>query len=147
MQLGNPFIYTVRVRYADADPMQVVYHSRYLEWFESARTEMLRQMGFPYRQMVSDGYHLPVIEAYCRYRLPVHYDELVEVRTAMEEISRLKIRLGYRVFVQGHPELRAEGWTLHCFTDPKGKPVRAPQRLIDRLQSKAFDTGRRRSAC
>jgi len=134
--LRNPFEYSARVRYADTDQMGVVYHARYLEWFESARTEMLRYAGFPYRNLEEQGFFLPVIEAHCRYRLPVHYDEVVNIRTQMEEINRLKIRLKYRLFIEGHPALRAEGWTLHCFTDKGGKPVRAPQELIDVLKAR-----------
>jgi acyl-CoA thioester hydrolase len=132
----GPFIYTVRVRYADTDKMGVVYHGRHLEWFESARTELLRAAGLPYKSMEEQGYFLPVIEAHCRYKLPVLYDDVVCVHTRMEELSRLKIRLGYKVFVQGKDGMRAEGWTLHCFTDPKGRPVRADAEIIGWMKDK-----------
>jgi acyl-CoA thioester hydrolase len=132
----NPFIYTVRVRYADTDQMGVVYHGRYLEWFESARTELLRAAGLPYKSLEEQGYYLPVIEAHCRYTTPVRYDEMVCVHTKTEELNRIKIRLGYRAFVQGKDGLRAEGWTLHCFTDPKGRPARVDKEIADWMKKK-----------
>jgi len=134
-----PFTYSVRVRYADTDQMGVVYHGRYFEWFESARTEMLRAVGLPYKTIESKGLFLPVIEAHCKYRLPVLYDELVEVRPRAEEISRLKIRLAYRVFAAGEDSLRAEGWTLHCFTDQKGRPVRADAEMTKWMEGKLME--------
>jgi acyl-CoA thioester hydrolase len=87
--------HTIRVRYADTDQMGVVYHARYFEWFEAARTEMLRSMGMPYEHMEKEGIFLPVIEAWCRYREPVRYDELVIIRTVLQDVSRLKIKLCY----------------------------------------------------
>jgi acyl-CoA thioester hydrolase len=57
----------VRVRYAETDQMGVVYHSNFFIWFEIGRVELLRTLGFSYRQMESDGYHLPVVEVRCRY--------------------------------------------------------------------------------
>ncbi len=140
MMSQNPFEYVVRVRYADTDQMGVVYHARYLEWFESARTEMLRHADLPYKNLEDQGLFLPVIEVHCRYRLPVRYDEVVNVRTRMEEINRLKIKLKYNLFIEGNPVLRAEGWTLHCFTDKTGKPVRAPQELIDTLKARLSES-------
>lgn len=134
--MHKSFVYTVRVRYADTDQMGVVYHARYLEWFESARTELLRIAGLPYKSIEDRGFFLPVIEAHCRYQHPVRYDEVVNLTTRLEEINRLKIKLQYQVFVEGDPVQHAEGWTLHCFTGKKGRPVRAPQDLIDAMKAR-----------
>jgi acyl-CoA thioester hydrolase len=141
--LEAPVTYTVRVRYADTDQMGVVYHTRYLEWFESARTELLRAAGLPYKSIEDQGFFLPVIEAYCRYQFPVRYDEVVNLTAELEEISRLKIRLRYRVFAEGDPVQRADGWTLHCFTGKNGKPVRAPKDLIDTIKTRLSDPAAR----
>ena len=58
----------VRVRYAETDTMGVVYYANYLVWFEVARTDLLRDAGWSYRDMEADGYRLPVLEA--QLRLP-----------------------------------------------------------------------------
>jgi acyl-CoA thioester hydrolase len=121
-----PYIFQYRVRYADTDQMGVVYHARYFEWFEAARTEMLRERGLPYKVLKDAGVSLPVIEAYCRYRLPVRYDDLVEVTTRMGERSKSRFRLDYEVRVQDDPVLRIDGYTWHCFVGKAGKPIRSP---------------------
>lgn len=120
------FSYVYRVRYADTDQMGVAYHARYFEWFEAARTELLRARGLPYRRLEAEGLFLPVIEAGCRYRLPVRYDEEITVGVRLTESSRTRLRLQYAVRVEEEPAPRAEGYTLHCFVDREGRPVRLP---------------------
>ena len=44
----NTFDYEYRVTYADTDRMGISYYANYLKWFESARTEYFRALGFPY---------------------------------------------------------------------------------------------------
>ena len=63
-------ISTVRVRYAETDKMGIVYYANYLVWFEVARTDLLRALGWSYRDMEHSGVSLPVIEAHCEYHRP-----------------------------------------------------------------------------
>ena len=69
---------TVRVRYAETDQMGVVYYANYFVWFEVARADLLRTLGWTYREMEEAGVLLPVIEAHCEYRRPARYDDEVE---------------------------------------------------------------------
>lgn len=123
-------IHSIRVRYADIDRMGFVYHTRYLEWFEAARTELIRAMGKSYRQLEEEGTFLPVVEAYCRYWKPVRYDELVRVRTVIGNVSRSSLRLEYELWGENDRIVRTEGYTVHCFLNRSGKPVRASQDLL-----------------
>lgn len=124
------FCYRVRVRFADTDPMGVVYHARYLEWFEAARTELIRSRGISYKEIEEKGLSLPVIEAFCRYRHSVTYDESIRIETRLTDLDRLRLRMEYQVYGEGDPNLRVEGYTLHCFTNREGRPVRAPKSMI-----------------
>ena len=138
------FCYRVRVRFADTDPMGVVYHSRYLEWFEAARTELIRAKGISYKEIEEKGLSLPVIEAFCRYRHSVVYDELIRIKTRLTHLDRLKLRMEYQVYGEQDTMLRVDGYTLHCFTNQQGRPVRAPESLIHFFRqikhSKQFDS-------
>ena len=69
------YVTTLRVRYAETDRMGVVYHANYLVWFEVGRTDLLRGLGWTYREMEESGVMLPVIEAHCEYRRPARYDD------------------------------------------------------------------------
>jgi acyl-CoA thioester hydrolase len=126
--------YRVRVRFSDTDPMGVVYHAKYLEWFEAARTELIRTCGMSYKMIEEKGFSLPVIEAFCRYRRSVTYDELIRIKTRLTALTRLKLRLDYQVLGEEDTEVRVEGYTLHCFTDRHGKPVRVSKPLMQFFQ-------------
>jgi acyl-CoA thioester hydrolase len=127
--------YRVRVRYADVDRMGIAYHTRYIEWFEAARTEMLRNMGLPYKQLEEGGLFLPVVEAECRYLIPARYDEVVEVLTFLNAVNRLTVELSYEVRNAETSRTLAKGRTLHCFTNEQGKPVRAERRVVELMKT------------
>src|SRR5271167_2774566 len=85
-----------RVRYAETDQMGVVYHSNFVIWFEVGRVEMLRQLGFTYREMEQqDDTHLPVVDVRCRYKTPARYDDFICVRTRLLNVRESLLRFGY----------------------------------------------------
>jgi len=68
-----------RVLYADTDQMGVVYYGNYGKFYEMGRSEMVREMGFPYLEMENMGIVMPVYSVEARYRNVIRYDELVTV--------------------------------------------------------------------
>lgn len=120
---------TLRVRYAETDRMGVVYYANYFVWFEVARAELLRALGWTYREMEDAGVLLPVIDAQCEYRRPARYDDEVEVRTTGRLTSPVRMEFQYEVFVRGQNEIAAVGRTAHAATDRDGRPCRLPTRV------------------
>ena len=131
-------LYTHRVRYSEVDKMGVVYHSRYIEWFEAARTEMLREKGLPYRQLENDGIMLPVIEVVCRYHSPVRYDDLVFISTTITKLNRIRLELAYTLRIENHDALCVSGLSVHCFVNAEGKPVRADKSLVEFIKKSSL---------
>jgi len=120
---------TVRVRYAETDRMGVVYYANYLVWFEVARADLLRSLGWTYREMEETGVLLPVIEAHCEYKRPAQYDDEVTIETTGAILSPVRIEFQYRVTVAGQAEPAAIGRTMHAATTPDGRPCRLPARV------------------
>lgn len=120
---------TLRVRYAETDQMGIVYYSHYFVWFEVARAELLRTLGWSYREMEEGGVLLPVIEANCEYRRPARYDDEIDIRTAGRLCSPVRMEFTYEVIVKARTELAATGKTVHAATDRSGKPCRVPDRV------------------
>ena len=117
-----------RVPYADTDQMGVVYYANYFVYFERLRNELLRDLGYSYGEMETQGLQLPVIEAHCDYKLPVHYDDLLEITGWVAE-SR-GARLEVRCEIHRDSELLAAGHTIHvCVTIDRRKPRRLPPEL------------------
>jgi acyl-CoA thioester hydrolase len=120
---------TLRVRYAETDKMGVVYYANFLVWFEVARADLLRALGWTYREMEAAGISLPVIEAHCQYRRPARYDDEIEVRTQGQMLSPVKMKFTYTVVRRADAVVAAEGYTMHAAVDPNGRPCRLPARI------------------
>jgi acyl-CoA thioester hydrolase len=119
----------LRVRYAETDKMGVVYYANYLVWFEVGRTDLLRASGWNYREMETDGFSLPVIEAHCAYRESAKYDDEIEVRTAGVMLSPVRVQFTYEIVRVADTATLATGSTVHATLDRAGRPCRMPERV------------------
>jgi acyl-CoA thioester hydrolase len=119
----------VRVRYAETDKMGVVYYANYLVWFEVARADLLRSLGWSYREMEHAGVALPVIEAHCEYHRPVRYDDLLDVRAEGRMLSGARMEFSYQVVRCDDDRVAASGRTVHAAVNAEGKPCRLPQQI------------------
>ncbi len=121
----------LRVRYAETDQMGVVYHSNHFIWFEVGRVELLRQLGFSYRDMESeDRRFIAVAEAKCRYRAPARYDEEVLIRTELLNVRDSVVHFGYELRRAADSTLLAEGETTHIVTDEDMKTAALPEKYL-----------------
>ncbi len=125
----------LRVRYAETDQMGVVYHSNYFPWFETARAESIRQLGFTYADMEKMGIIMPVIEVQCRYIRPAVYDDLLTVKVILRELPvHHKIEFHHEVFNEKN-ELLAAGKIILYFMESKSmKRTTMPEQLLLKLQ-------------
>ena len=121
----------VRVRYAETDQMRVAYHANFFVWFEVGRTDLLRQIGWSYREMEQAGFQLPVIEAHCRFLTPARYDDEIEIRTVGRLLSAVRVQFEYEAVRVADEVVAATGQTLHAAVTPAGRPCRLPDRVRD----------------
>src|SRR5688500_12016315 len=119
----------LRVRYAETDKMGVVYYANYFVWFEVARADLLRSLGWSYRDMELAGVSLPVIEAHCDYHRPARYDDELDVRTEGRMLSPVRMEFVYQVTRRDGDVRAASGRTVHAAIDAAGKPRRLPERI------------------
>lgn len=122
---------TVRVRYAETDKMGVVYYANYLVWFEVARADLLRSLGWSYREMESSGVSLPVIEAQCAYHRPARYDDELEIHASGRRLSPVRMEFRYEVRHTRDGRVAATGRTVHAALDAAGRPCRLPARILE----------------
>ena len=121
----------IRVRYAETDQMGVVYHSNHFIWFEVGRVELLRQLGFSYKTMeTQDDCFIAVIDARCRYRAPVHYDDEVVVRTYLKHVREKVIHFSYELVSADGTQLLAEGETTHIVANAQMQPRALPEKYM-----------------
>lgn len=136
----SPSITTLRVRYAETDQMGVAYYANYFVWCEIGRVELLRQLGFDYRQMeIEHNCHLPVVEASCRYKSPARYDDLITIHTTIAGLRTSVIRFDYRFSCSrnGNPEpvLLADAQTVHVSVDRDLQKCPLPEPYLSVIRS------------
>ncbi|MGK2864469.1 MAG: acyl-CoA thioesterase [Chitinophagaceae bacterium] len=125
----------LRVRYSETDQMGVVYHSNYFPYFESARAESIRQLGFTYADMEKMGIIMPVIEVQCRYLRPALYDDLLTIKVILKELPvHHKIEFHHEVLNE-KKELLATGKIILYFMESGSmKRTTMPELLLKKLQ-------------
>ncbi|MEK6794391.1 MAG: thioesterase family protein [Spirochaetota bacterium] len=131
----DPRCAEIRVRYADTDQMGVTYYANYLVWMEVGRTEYLRNIGITYRDLETvEGIILPVKEAFIDYKASAHYDDIVVVRSTIDEFTRAHMKISYELRLKDDGKLLATGYTVHPFLNREKKITRIPVALFEKIQ-------------
>lgn len=119
----------VEIRYAETDQMGVVHHSRYLVWFELARTQLCREAGHPYDEIEKRGLWLMVSGAHLSYRDGARYGDTVQVECSVSRAASRALHFDYRVLRGG--QLLVSGRTEHVWVDAESRTTtRAPAELL-----------------
>ncbi|WP_249067203.1 acyl-CoA thioesterase [Halalkalibaculum roseum] len=134
---GEPlytYSHKLRSRYGETDQMGYVYYGRYLEYFEVARTEMIRSLGMPYSSLEAQGVMLPVVRTEIDYKAPIYYDELMDIKVHLFTVPTVKLETYYEIFTDRSEDPHALGKVVLCFMKEENrKPCRAPENFLDRL--------------
>lgn len=117
------FYYERRANYYETDQMGIVHHSNYIRWMEEARIAYMAFVGLPYRTVEEKGVLIPVLSADCDYKLPVRFDDVVEIYTKVTVFNGIRMSLEYRIVHKLTGKLHTLGHTGHCFTTPDMKPL------------------------
>ncbi len=122
-----------RVRYADTDQMGVVYYGNYGRLYEIGRTEMIREMGLPYRELEDQGIMMPVYAVESRYLDVIRYDELITIETTVKDLPAARMVFHHRIMNEAGKVVH-EGRATLVFVDMQtNRPVRAPEKLMSVL--------------
>ena len=120
-----PHVTTIVVRFADLDPYDHVNHARYLTYFESARIEMLAEMGYPMDTMKRDGFQIVLVELTAGFHTPATLHDRLEITTTVGEIRRSTTSWAQAAQI-GETQV-ASLEVKAAFTNLEGRPIRAPE--------------------
>lgn len=123
----------VRVRYAETDQMGYVYYGNYSTYYEVARVESLRSLGFAYKELENQGIMMPVLENHSTFLHPAKYDELLTIEVAIKKPPTVRIGFYYDVYDEVE-RLIHQGETQLAFVNmTTGKPCRPPDVMMQLL--------------
>ena len=123
----------IRVCYGDTDKGGVVYHGTYPRYYEVSRTELLRPYGITYKEIEERGLVLPVRSLHITYLKPAFYDELLRVRSIIEELPTIRFKIKTEIY-NSRNELINQGEVVLVSTNPRtGRAVKPPSWFVDKL--------------
>ena len=126
--------FKTKIYYKDTDQMGIVYYSRYFEFFESARTELLASIGLAVRNIEENDVFLPVISAKCDYKKSAKFEDEITVVSSIDDLPTSRLIINYRVLGKDESIL-ASGSTVHGFINANGTPKRPPQILVQKIKT------------
>ena len=128
------YSFKTKIYYKDVDQMGIVYYSRYFEFFESARTELLASIGLAVRNIEEDDVFLPVINATCDYKRSAKFEDEITIVSSIDDLPTSRLVINYRV-LSSDESILATGSTAHGFINEKGTPKRPPQILVQKIKT------------
>jgi len=130
------FPYQLRSRYSETDKMGYVFYGNYPDYFEVARTEMMRSSGFPYSSLEEQGIILPVVDMYVCYNKPIYYDELMTIHVYLYDMPNVRLDTYYKIYSGDEHSLRITGRVTLAFVNEKTRrPTRITEPFLNALES------------
>lgn len=113
--------------------MGVVYYGNYARYYEIGRTEMIRDLGFTYKQIEDSGIMLPARSLKINYLKSAYYDDLLTVRTIVDTIPKVKFPIRTEIYNEKGELINSGEVVLVFYSAVTNKPVAAPKFFIDEM--------------
>lgn len=124
-----------RVVWADTDAAGVVHYSNYFRFFERAEEEFYRSLNFSFTDTARKGLWFPRVEAFCQYKKPARFNDLLEVELAVEELKQKSMKISFRILNAGTSTLLATGYVVIVIADKHtGKSTEMPTEIAEKLK-------------
>ena len=123
----NQHSISIRVRYPEVDAMGYLHHSRFFQYFEMGRVELLRNHGFNYAELEREGIFFVVVKVECRYKAPARYDEELTLTTRI--VKRTHVRIDHAYELKRGDTLLAEAATTVACVGRDGQLQQIPEGL------------------
>jgi len=130
---GSEHVRPVRVYYEDTDFSGVVYHARYLQFFERGRTDFLRLAGVGHADLeaAAEPRYFVVRKITTEFVRPARIDDLLCVRTRFLPAKGARLFIVQRMLL-GEALVATADVEAACI-DAVGRPKRLPKEAANRL--------------
>lgn len=124
----------IRIHYALTDQMGVVYHGHYAQFYEIGRAEAIRQLGYSYKDIEAMGIIMPVVNIHSKFLRPAKYDDLITVKTTLQELPlHHKVIFHSEIYNEKDELLNIGDVTLYFMEVNGMKRCNMPEALKDKL--------------
>ena len=127
--------FETKIYYKDVDKMGITYYSRYLEFFEQARTELFSSIGLKVSNIEDLGIYLPVITCYCDYKISTKFEDKIIIQSEISKTPKARLKIDYSLKKKNSKKVSVSGYTIHAFIKENGKSTRAPNSILKILKN------------
>lgn len=127
------FTSQIRVRFVETDPLGIVWHGNYIQYFEDGREAFGRHHGISYLDQKEHGYATPIVKSSTDHKLPLRYGDIATIKTIFVNSPAAKMVFRYEVYNQNNL-LVCTGETIQVFVDKVGEgslSLNTPQFFMD----------------
>ncbi|MGO4288680.1 acyl-CoA thioesterase [Chitinophaga sp. RAB17] len=107
----------ILIRFNEADPLGIVWHGHYVQYFEDGREAFGEKYGLRYLDIFEKGYSVPVVNIQCDYKRSLRYGDRVVVETIYVDDLAAKIKFEYILTNPATGEIVAKGSSVQVFLD------------------------------
>ena len=130
-------IFELRPRYGEVDQMGYVYHANYVTYCHQARNELLRKLGIDEIELEKESLILPVISFEIIYKKPAHFDELINIKTFIKEVPKVRFTFEFEIKNERNTLLSKAKSTV-VFVDSQSRLPKNPPAFIEHLIKNEF---------
>lgn len=127
---------SIRVRYAETDPMKYVYYGNYATYLEVARVELFRSLGISYDEIEKRGIFLPVSEYQIKYIKPALYDQVLNIKTYVKAKPGVRIFFDYEIYNENDEKITEARTTLFFLNAENNKIIKCPEFLMELIEER-----------
>jgi len=124
----------IRVRYGETDQMGYVYYGNYPLYYEVARTDMIKKIGWSYKTMEANGVMMPVASLDVKYIRPAFYDDELTIKVTVKKFPTVKMEFEYEVYNEENKLINTGHTTLVFVNMKTGRPTNTPKELSDKIK-------------
>lgn len=114
------FTSEVRVRFAEVDPLGIVWHGNYIQYFEDGREAFGRRHGISYLDQKDSNFSTPIVESKCEHKLPLTYGDVATVKTTYVDCEAAKMIFTYEI-LNPQGQVVCKGRTVQVFVELGGE--------------------------
>ena len=125
--------YRHTIQYYETDKMGITHHSNYIRFMEEARIHFLKEVGWPYDKLETEGVISPVVSVSCDYKKTTTFPDELEIKVVVLELSPVKFKLGYTMTVD--EKIVCTATSVHCPLTKEGRPLSIQKQYPDFYQT------------
>ncbi len=110
----------VRVRFAECDPLGIVWHGNYIQFFEDGREAFGRHHGISYLDQKANNFSTPIVSSKCGHKLPLRYGDVAQIKTTYIDSPAAKMIFRYEI-LNPNGAVVCTGETMQVFVELGGE--------------------------